>query len=359
RRKVFFKYEKRIRDLSPPDKVFDYFASITGADGNRYMTPADLLHSLVAVYPAEGSSAERSGALQGDRRAHDFFKQFDTDGDGYISFTEYLMIVTFLAIPLEARFLLWAALNIIFSMFDDDDSGAISLQEFRRVTTALRLRLRRVSHLQRTGLQTDTGDETQGLLVTFFGKKGQDQLDLKHFAAFCTELHAELVRLEFLHYDIKGQGYISGTSFAHSLVSHCNMRNVDHFLSRIDNLPDKIKALKVTWAEFQQFAQLRQNVHKLAVALDFFYSTTDRIGRADFQRAVAKILGDTLAEDLVDVIFAIYDPKEQDNLAYKELLYALEKREGNMIYAKQMLDLNSDTEVQSVFSRLRSSFMPQ
>ncbi len=35
RRKVFFKYEKRIRDLSPPDKVFDYFASITGADGNR------------------------------------------------------------------------------------------------------------------------------------------------------------------------------------------------------------------------------------------------------------------------------------------------------------------------------------
>ncbi len=60
-----------------------------------------------------------------------------------------------------------------------------------------------------------------------------------------------------------------------------------------------------------------------------------------------------------DVIFAIYDPKELDNLAYKELLYALEKREGNMIYAKQMLDLNSDTEVQSVFSRLRSSFMPQ
>lgn len=32
------------------------------------MTPADLLHSLVAVYPAEGSDAERSGALRGDRR---------------------------------------------------------------------------------------------------------------------------------------------------------------------------------------------------------------------------------------------------------------------------------------------------
>lgn len=30
------RYEKRIRDLSPPDKVFDYFASITGDDGTRY-----------------------------------------------------------------------------------------------------------------------------------------------------------------------------------------------------------------------------------------------------------------------------------------------------------------------------------
>jgi hypothetical protein len=28
RRRVFFKYEKRIRELSAPDKVFDYFASV-------------------------------------------------------------------------------------------------------------------------------------------------------------------------------------------------------------------------------------------------------------------------------------------------------------------------------------------
>lgn len=57
----------------------------------------------------------------------------------------------------------------------------------------------------------------------------------------------------------------------------------------------------MTWKEFQQFAQLRQNVHKLAVALDFFYSTCARIGRADFQRAVAKILGQPLAEDMVSL----------------------------------------------------------
>ena len=32
------------------------------------MTPADLLSSLVAVYPPEGTLLERTGALKGDRR---------------------------------------------------------------------------------------------------------------------------------------------------------------------------------------------------------------------------------------------------------------------------------------------------
>ena len=40
---------------------------------SRLMTPADLLHSLVAVYPPENSKLERSGALKGDR--HDMSAQ--------------------------------------------------------------------------------------------------------------------------------------------------------------------------------------------------------------------------------------------------------------------------------------------
>ncbi len=39
----------------------------------RLMTPDDLLHSLVAVYPPENSKLERSGALKGDR--HDMSAQ--------------------------------------------------------------------------------------------------------------------------------------------------------------------------------------------------------------------------------------------------------------------------------------------
>jgi hypothetical protein len=37
--------------------------------GGRYMTPADLLHSLVAVYPPDGTTIERAGALRGDKHS--------------------------------------------------------------------------------------------------------------------------------------------------------------------------------------------------------------------------------------------------------------------------------------------------
>ena len=39
RQRTFFKYEKRIRDLSGPDKIFEYFATETKEDGARCVCP--------------------------------------------------------------------------------------------------------------------------------------------------------------------------------------------------------------------------------------------------------------------------------------------------------------------------------
>ncbi|KAL0311742.1 UNVERIFIED_CONTAM: Calcium uptake protein, mitochondrial [Sesamum radiatum] len=59
RRKVFFNYEKRIRMRSPPEKVFEYFASVRGNDGEVFMTPADLMRALVPVFPPSESHLVR------------------------------------------------------------------------------------------------------------------------------------------------------------------------------------------------------------------------------------------------------------------------------------------------------------
>ena len=48
-------------------------------------------------------------------------------------------------------------------------------------------------------------DECEGLLRHFFGPKGDQRLSLETFDHFLEQLHAELVRLEFAHYDHRGR----------------------------------------------------------------------------------------------------------------------------------------------------------
>lgn len=72
RKRTFFKYEKRIRSLSTPEKIFEYFASIED-DGVKSMSHQDLLRALTAVYPPEDSSQERAGALLGATTSLLFF----------------------------------------------------------------------------------------------------------------------------------------------------------------------------------------------------------------------------------------------------------------------------------------------
>lgn len=45
-------------------------------------------------------------------------------------------------------------------------------------------------------------EEDDGLMAHFFGPAGDKKLDLSAFNAFLLNLHAEIVRLEFQHYDI-------------------------------------------------------------------------------------------------------------------------------------------------------------
>ncbi len=59
----------------------------------------------------------------------------------------------------------------------------------------------------------------------------------------------------------------------------------------------------------------------------------------------------------VDIIFELYgeeDREHQHNLAYKELLHAMEKREGNMLLTKQQVVESGPGD--SLFGCLRACF---
>ena len=105
RRRQFFKYEKRIRELSSPEKVFEYFSTLGDHNRGFTMTPSDIMRSVVPVYPPEGSDIIRAGSLPGEpsprvpQNPSAFFETFDVDDSGGISFDEWLLFDVLLSIP--------------------------------------------------------------------------------------------------------------------------------------------------------------------------------------------------------------------------------------------------------------------
>ncbi len=160
---------------------------------------------MVPVFPPYGSGALRAGALPGEPGAPtatatatppalssrsplatpDFFRKFDVEGDGQISFAEFIFFVTLLAIP---RGEICAA----FKMFDADGSGSLDRAEFRAMFRVLRAQSRQgaaAAGRARTGFGGAGGADDEALddaccSAFFFGKDGRGKLTLPKFEAF-------------------------------------------------------------------------------------------------------------------------------------------------------------------------------
>ncbi|XP_023734391.1 calcium uptake protein, mitochondrial [Lactuca sativa] len=335
RRKVFFKYEKRIRTQSPPEKVFEYFASHQSPNGESFMTPADLMRAVVPVFTPSEASRVREGSLKGEQAPSElqcspskFFMLFDTNNDGLISFAEYIFFVTLLSIP-ESSF------SIAFKMFDLDNNGEIDKEEFKKVMALMRSQHRQGSRHRdglRTGLKVSTPVENGGLLEYFFGKNGKSCLAHGKFVQFLKDLHNEILSLEFAHYDYKSRGTISAKDFALSMVASADMNHINKFLDRVDQLNEEpnLKNIRITFEDFKKFAELRKQLRPLSLAIFSYGKVNGLLTKKDFQRATEQVCGITLSNNVIDMIYYIFDLNRDGNLSSDEFLRVLQRREDNL-----------------------------
>nr|XP_023885300.1 calcium uptake protein, mitochondrial-like [Quercus suber]POE69739.1 calcium uptake protein, mitochondrial [Quercus suber] len=330
RRRVFFKYEKRIRLRSPPEKVFEYFASVRTPSGETFMTPADLMRAIVPVFPPSESNRVREGYLRGERVPGElhcapskFFMLFDTNNDGLISFAEYIFFVTLLSIP-ESSF------TVAFKMFDLDNNGEIDREEFKKVMALLRSQNRQGAQSRnswRLGLKVSV--ENGGLLEYFFGTDGKACLQHGRFVQFLRDLHDEILQLEFCHYDYSSQGTISAKDFALSLVASADINHINKMLDRVDELDNELhlRDIRITFEEFKAFAELRKELQPLSLAIFSYGKVNGSLTKKDFQRAASQVCGISITDNVVDVIFHVFDSNRDGNLSSNEFLRVLQRRE--------------------------------
>ncbi|CAN0888125.1 Calcium uptake protein, mitochondrial [Linum grandiflorum] len=332
RRKVFFKYEKRIRLRSPPEKVFEYFASHRAPNGELFMTADDLMRAVVPVFPPSESNLVREGYLTGERNPgelrcspSEFFMLFDVDNDGLISFKEYIFFVTLLSIP-ESSF------SVAFKMFDIDNSGAIDEGEFKKVMSLMRAHNRQGSvHKDglRPGLKVNGSVDNGGLLKYFFGNDESKSLQYDNFMQFMRNLQDEILRLEFAHYDYKSRGTILAKDFALSMVSSADLGHLDGLLRRVDTLNNDVhlRNMQITYEEFKDFAELRKKLRPFSLALFSYGKVNGLLTKEDFQRAASQVCGIPLSDNVVDIIFHVFDFDGDGHLSSKEFVRVLHRRE--------------------------------
>ncbi|KAL5190010.1 Calcium uptake protein, mitochondrial [Glycine soja] len=258
RSKVFFNYEKRLQLHSPPEKVFEYFASCRTPEGELLMKPVDLMRAVVPVFPLF--------SLHQNPNLHIFF-------------------VTLLSIQ-ESSF------SAAFRMFDKDNDGEIDKEEFKKVMQSMRSHTRQgVQHRdgRRTGLRANASVENGGLMEYLFGKDGNGRLTHDKFVRFIRDLHDEIVRLEFAHYDYKSRKTIPAKDFAHSIVASADLSHLGSF------------------AEVQGL-----------------------LTRDDFQRAASHVCGLSLSDNVVEIVFHLFDANEDGNLSTEEFVSVLQHRERDI-----------------------------
>ncbi|KAK6248303.1 hypothetical protein QUC31_019868 [Theobroma cacao] len=332
RRRVFFNYEKRIRLQSPPEKVFNYFASHRTPAGDVLMTPADLMRALVPVFPPSESNRVREGFLRGERVPGElccppsqFFMLFDTNNDGLISFPEYIFFITLLSIP-ESSF------SVAFKMFDHKNDGEIDKEEFKKVMALMRAQNRQgACHRdgRRLGLKGTQPVENGGLVEYFFGRDGKTCLKHDTFVQFLRDLHDEILKLEFAHYDYKIHGTISAKDFALSLVASAEISHINELLDRVDKLDNEshLRDLRITFEEFKNFAELRKRLQSFSLAIFSYGKVNGVLTKKDFQRAASQVCGIAITDSVVDIIFHVFDANRDGNLSSDEFVRVVQRRE--------------------------------
>ncbi|CAM9751399.1 unnamed protein product [Scytosiphon promiscuus] len=224
--------------------------------------------------------AEARGGISRDS----FLAMVDMDGDGLISYEEYMLFRTLLSLPRRK-------LSIAFRMFDRDDSGAVDSYELDSFMEVLRGE----TNVGRTEDKAHKKDRKHSDVANklFLSGNGSGELTLAQFSMFVRLLQREALVMQFNQCDQRGEGLLTATDFAKFLVTKVNVdrRMYKEYLRRAES--EKIAQLEVdiSLEEFLAFQEVLQHLPEMEVAMKVSGCVEGKgLDRQEFVRAVQAAL---------------------------------------------------------------------
>ena len=301
-----------MRELSTPEKVFEYFASQGDPRSGFSMTASDAMRSVVAVFPPFESDILRGGSLPGEpsprvpQHPSAFFNAFDVDGSGGITFDEWLLFESLLSIPEDD-------VEVAFALMDQDGNGSVDVEEFHQVLMAIQSRASKApshaTHQRKTSVSL--ASSKGGLVTLFFGADGSKKLTPVVFKTFLSDFREGMMELEFKWYDFRNKGSIAARDFALSVVGCARLKHIDEYLDQIEAMPKEIAEKQVTYEDFKAFRSVWRRLRQLAVALEFWRHSSGRdFSPAELISVVDRVMKVKLPPQIVDVLFYLFSGEE-------------------------------------------------
>ncbi len=241
------------------------------------------------------------------------FDLADADSDGVISESEYYLFVTLLA---GSREQLFAA----FELFDSDGNGKVTFDEFKSIIQA---------NKKDSNAKMDM--ESNGLVQYFFGKNKKKELSFEEFSTFLDTLKDEILKQEFLAYDVENKGMISVEAFSQLIGNsvHFNGFNASSFKRGLNLLKTRgyLKPSgRIDYETFKGFHQMALHADKISFCIQLYTTAGKPLTKEAFTRALSKV-GMKVSEKTVELVFALYDKNGDGELDHGEFLKSLNQRQ--------------------------------
>jgi len=306
-------YEDRIRKFSAPEKVFTYFASQKDKNGNPAMTSDDFLRSMIPYSlnnSANNIALETNKASQQEkmsRHFEKFAKLADEDGDGLISFSEYVFFTTLLSISNKQ-------IEIAFKLFDSNGNGEVDVDEFMSAISAIRAQTV-LGSKQRSPKEVELKKDS-GLLKYFFGSDESNTLKLESFVQFVTNLQTEFLKAEFDMFEHDDKDTISAYEYGLCIVSKANPNNAKPLLRNLDKLSKS--PVRISFEDYHKFHHLLKNLDDMKIAFNLVSSKDKGCDKETFKRITKVVIGSDISDHQLDILFTIFDENGDGHINDKE-----------------------------------------
>eukprot|EP00466_Bigelowiella_natans_P003923 jgi/Bigna1/71106/fgenesh1_pg.14_\ len=351
RHKIVGNYENRIRQMSNPHKIFDYFASKRDSKGNPLMTPDDFVRSIThyggrshdQVGNKAPSDYSSSPSIVLKKNKHDdskipvIFRRLSQNGDGLLRLDEYLLLTTLLAIPPDL-------FDVAFRMSDVNGDGNLEGSEFKKVMAMMYNHSAIAKSLKpRPQNFEDIVPVPPGLFGGGYTGTRPMILTLETFSEVLKQLREEVWRIQFSMFDGKGEGHLCAHAFASHIASFATWEEAPRLEALKSMLlqggaADVADSKNTSPTAAGEVAKQLEDLNNAEFywedwlafhgSMRMFSASGAPVTRKEFQRLVKIVSGYELSNNTLNMVFYLYDSDKSGTLDEEEFGAALEMATG-------------------------------